>query len=1843
MSTRIFCNSTFRMSAALWVAVMLCLTLATGVAAASYTVTITGDGTNAVGAGSYAAGAAVSVNAGHHPKGLPFRVWTSQNDSVKFSDAYSEKTTFVMPERDVTVTAEFGGVGKRLASAEEEDSIEYGDEKYGWVTIGSRKWMTKNLNYQPDSGNSWCNGTADSCVKYGRLYDWTTAMGLEKSNNTKRWGPVGNFVVHGGICPAGWRIPNKNDWEALVAEAGTNPGAKLRAKSGWSSNTGTDDYGFAVLPGGSYNAENKTFINKGVGGFWWMSTEANVTDAFFVRIDANNAISTTTFMRKDTRGFSVRCVAFAQKYTVNIIRKNGTSEIEEYDPGETVTITAGTAPEGMMFTVWSTESKGVTFAGEDVYKTTVSFVMPENDVTLTEVFGRAVTFTDSRDGKSYRSVKMDGKWWMAENLNYNTGKEASLCDGSATDYCGKYGRLYDWTTAMNTDEEYKTGKWDGDVVKHQGICPAGWYLPDTAIWAKMIEDLGGSELASVKLRRIGAWNASVGGGTNGADVFGFSALPGGFNDWKSGDTKGWGYWWLVNDDINDGNWAYDVQMMSNSVAIERRNKNWKISVRCVADKLPVAKPTVETRTFDWTGSPIKLGIAEHIAYNVEDGEKTNAGDYTAKVILVDTANYVWSDGTKDVLEISWEILPATGEFVTKEINATYSTGLKLSHLTLPDGYAWDSTKIDPDTIHLHAGYGQPFAAFYTDPDSSHTAASGDITVNVAKAPTGLTAAPPEIQVIQEGMTGPRTFDLSDIVLTPTDHGKLSYSEGDIIDTGKILKNAPTITGDKLLNYQGSGKSAGTATQVVVIASDNYEDITVVVTFEATPQVTYAVTVDSGAAVYSRYPEDAVVTITASPGLPGRTFDEWTTADGVTFADAAATPTTFAMPPKAVRVTAAYRDTIYTITFITDGGAVSPDFVKTVAGSGKPASLPAPTKTGYTFAGWYLTDASVASVDTSWAFSADAALIARWTLNRYTVTWNENGGTPVPEQKYVNHGESIAAPEAMTKTGHAFGGWYTDSDFTPASAKTLPITNVTGNTTLYAKWTINTYSVTWHTNGATPLPLTSFVNYGGSITAPPIAVAKTGYVLESWCLDSGLTVAEVFPISDVTAAVNLYAKWTPVYTVTFNPNSGTVDPASGKTGAGGKLASLPEPTRDGYKFDGWFTELTDGEAVTINTVFGTNSVIHARWTLITYTITFNPNGGYLTPGTPTSVTIGAGGGTLASLPTPKRDGGGNGAVGYAFDGWYTGTGTGGTQITTSTVFNNFAILYAHWKPLYKISFIVVDGTVARAADTTDADGRLASLPTPTSSRNGYAFSGWYTEITGGTKITTGTVFTATATLYAQWVPVGVSFTISFNANGGTVSPASRVTTGNGTLSALPAPARSGYEFTGWYTTASSSVGVEVTTETVFEATSTIYARWKPVYTVTFNANGGTVSPASARAEDDGTVASWPVPARAGYEFNGWFTTSAAAGGAEITPDHVFTANTTIYARWTLVTYTIVFDPNGGTVSKTSDVTGIGGRLASIPTPSSRTGYVFDGWFTESEGGAKVTTSTAFTGDAVIYAHWSAIYTITFNPNGGTVATTTAKTVAGGKLASLPTPLTRAGYTFVGWFTEEDGGTPVTTSTVFDADAVVYAQWSLFTKAKVTFSAGANGTLRASVDGIPIATGDSIGIGKTVVFTAVPSNGYKVARWTINGKEEVVTTDTSWYMLPNLSNTTAVSVTFESKISVASPDREIPSGGSVEETAIVPVKTLPGVVTVGPNPVRSGSDAAIYWTGGKAVSGRLSVFNAVGQKVAAVNVSGVNKIGTWRVGDVAEGTYLIKGVLMDKNGVKVVVSQLVGVVR
>jgi uncharacterized protein (TIGR02145 family) len=151
--------------------------------------------------------------------------------------------------------------------------LTYQGQTYKTVVIGTQTWMAENLNYAVE--NSKCyDDDPKNCAKYGRLYDWATAMALPPNCNTSL---CSNQMQpkHKGICPEGWHIPSEAEWNTLESYVESSSGCNscagrlLKARNGWSdyngaaSGNGTDDFGFSALPSGNGN---------GSSGDWWTTS-----------------------------------------------------------------------------------------------------------------------------------------------------------------------------------------------------------------------------------------------------------------------------------------------------------------------------------------------------------------------------------------------------------------------------------------------------------------------------------------------------------------------------------------------------------------------------------------------------------------------------------------------------------------------------------------------------------------------------------------------------------------------------------------------------------------------------------------------------------------------------------------------------------------------------------------------------------------------------------------------------------------------------------------------------------------------------------------------------------------------------------------------------------------------------------------------------------------------------------------------------------------------------------------------------------------------------------------------------------------------------------------------------------------------------------------------------------------------------------------------------------------------------------------------------------------------------------------------------------------------------------
>lgn len=351
----------------------------------------------------------------------------------------------------------------------------------------------------------------------------------------------------------------------------------------------------------------------------------------------------------------------------------------------------------------------------------------------------------------------------------------------------------------------------------------------------------------------------------------------------------------------------------------------------------------------------------------------------------------------------------------------------------------------------------------------------------------------------------------------------------------------------------------------------------------------------------------------------------------------------------------------------------------------------PTRTGYTFNGWFDNDLySGDAYNFATAISSDLSLYAKWTINQYTVTFNTNGGTAVPDLT-EDYNAEILAPVEPTKEGYTFDGWYSDAGLlTPYTFTTMPAQNIT----LYAKWNINQYTITFESNGGSSV--TAITQDFNTAVTEPTDPTKTDYTFSGWFTDD-ITFENEYTFSTMPAQnITLYAKWISAassVTVTFDSDGGSE--VSQQILESGSLITEPsDPTKTGYTFVKWEDSFGVEWNFAVNTVTE-NITLTAVWTINQYTISFNVDGGSsVSPITQDYDTA-----VVAPADPTKTD--------YTFGGWYSDAGLT-SAYTFSTMPAQNIMVYAKWVSLEPTPFAVYTFDHITSSSTTSyTDSTLKS--------------------------------------------------------------------------------------------------------------------------------------------------------------------------------------------------------------------------------------------------------------------------------------------------------------------------------------------------------------------------------------------------------------------------------------------------------------------------------------------------------------------------------------------------------
>ena len=717
----------------------------------------------------------------------------------------------------------------------------------------------------------------------------------------------------------------------------------------------------------------------------------------------------------------------------------------------------------------------------------------------------------------------------------------------------------------------------------------------------------------------------------------------------------------------------------------------------------------------------------------------------------------------------------------------------------------------------------------------------------------------------------------------------------------------------------------------------------------------------------------------------------------------------------------------------------------------------PTRSGYTFVGWGTSSSSTSSSYTggsSYSFSGNTTIYAIWSKTVY-LKYDANGGSGAPsQQSYTCYNSTTSytftiSTTKPTKSGYEFLGWSTSSTATSITYSGGNTISVSGTITLYAIWR-KTCTITYNTNGGSGGPSSSTFyiynsNSTGNATISTSTPTRTGYTFLGWGTTSSSTTSSYSGGSSYSFSGNttIYAVWKAhVYTISYNGNGST----SGSTASSSHTYGIAKTlTPNGFekKYTVTYNYNGNGNANTT----ATSTYTFSGWAKTASGSVAYSNGqsvSNLTAVNEDTVTLYAKwSGGAVTLPTPTR-------IGYRFNGWYTAS-SGGTQRgiggASYTPTSN-ETLYAQWLPnTYTITYNgngYTSGSTASSSHTYDEEKTLTAngfnrTYTVTYNYNGngnanttatstYTFKNWNTSVNGtGTsyinqakvKNLTSTHNT-TITLYAQW---------------------------NSTSVTLPTPTRTGYVFNGWYDDSVSGTKIgESGASYTPNKNITLYAHWTAItYTITYNGNGYT---SGSTASSSHTYDIEKELTANGFERK--YTVTYNANGGTISKETSIA--TYSFSGWSLTaSSTKVYDNKEKVINLTNINNGqvslyAKWNSASVILPTAeeckRPGYTLLGFNTSNSA----TTATMNPGSAytptsniTLYAIWKPnTYTITFDAMGGAVTPNSKIVTYNSSYGTLPTP-TQIGYSFLGWFTQDNIEITETTIVSILQNQILYAHW------------------------------------------------------------------------------------------------------------------------------------------------------------------------------------------------------------
>jgi uncharacterized repeat protein (TIGR02543 family) len=817
--------------------------------------------------------------------------------------------------------------------------------------------------------------------------------------------------------------------------------------------------------------------------------------------------------------------------------------------------------------------------------------------------------------------------------------------------------------------------------------------------------------------------------------------------------------------------------------------------------------------------------------------------------------------------------------------------------------------------------------------------------------------------------------------------------------------------------------------------------------------------------------------------------------------------------------AQWRESTYSYSYQLNGGTSAQPASGTAIYNASITLPAAPTRTGFTFAGWNDGTNTISLSTTSVDITTNRIFVAQWTAQSFTISFDgDNAFGGVNTSGSVASGTFVAggvpysiAANGFTKPGYNFDGWKNagGTSFVVGSGY-----STAANLTLIAQWTPASYTIAYNANGATSgtAPSAGTLTTGTAFTAATNSgtLAKTGYTFSGWntaASGSGTNYAEGAAVT-ATSNLTLFAKWTIISpTITFDRGIATSSALPANTSAQyGSLYTIPTSDTStvisggNYVFTGWADNSNNVYQPNSTYRMGaTNLTFTAQWVAV-YTVRYVLNGGLVngtTGALPSDILRVSGFGETLTATVPIRSG-------HTFSGWKDQAGvtisaTGGGW----TISDSSYIAYAQWTQTPRtLSFSANSGTGTQSSITGKFIGELVPLPEQTLTRDGYTFGGWsdgtITYPAGGSF----TVGNSDQAFTAVWV--GNSNTIFYNGNGATGGAApsngSQVTGAAYTVASNASSpntlVKSGFTFAGWNTNANGT-GTDYAEEATGLATTsnvTLFAKWTAAsFAVTYVTGvGASAAPTQADTMYGSSFTLPTAPTQTGFNFLGW-ETGSGVDATLFAPGSSYTMGSsavTFTAKWSGLSYVVVYLLNGGsgTTPTQPDVTH-GQNFTTAPAPT-RNGFTFSGW---SDGATVINASTSVTNvtsNKTLTAQWAIAApgipgTPTAAPGNGSATITIVAPTTGGTPSSYTVTAAPGGATC----TVTAPGTSCTIAPLDNGTAYTFT--STATNTAGTSASASAASAAVTPAGVPLSpssiTGTGLGGSTTIEWTAPTSDG------------------------------------------------------------------------------------------------------------------------------------------------------------